>query len=74
MSNNAWRMRDVDLETFMSLDKGTRILVLRMLDDPTDADFTELRNHPNAQSLASWLLELPPYLRAAENDDVEVPR
>ncbi len=58
-------LRKVDRETFLSLDRATKLLVLRMLDQPTAADFDDLRNHPNAVALASWLLDLPPYRRAA---------
>jgi len=56
-----WKLKDADLNTFRALDKDTRSLVLRMLDDPTDSDFTALKAHPNAEVLASWLLELPAY-------------
>ena len=56
-----WPNRDVDLETFEALDQPTRNLILRMIDEPTDDDHAELRDHPNGRMLASWLLELPAY-------------
>ena len=57
-------MEEADLETFLSLDRPTRHLVLRLLgeDGPsTDADRAVLDAHPNGEMLASWLLMLPAY-------------
>ncbi len=47
------------LATFLSLDAGTRSLVLRLLNEPTDSDFDALKSHPDARSLAEWLTTLP---------------
>lgn len=54
-------MQGADLETFKGQDAPTRALILRLLDEPSDADFIELANHPNGAMLATWLLELPAY-------------
>ncbi|MBM0127580.1 hypothetical protein [Pimelobacter simplex] len=54
-------MQSIDLETFQSLDRPTRHLVLRLLDEPTETDWVALDKHPNGKMLASWLLELPAY-------------
>lgn len=61
-----WPNRNVDLETFNSLDDKTRDLVTRLLDEPTDRDFEELQRHPNSKMLATWLLELPAYEKSYE--------
>jgi hypothetical protein len=61
-------MRNVDLETFKALDAETRKLVLRMLDHPTEADHDALQRHPNCQMLSSWLLNLPAYENAPDDD------
>jgi hypothetical protein len=53
--------RLADIETFQSLDRPTRALVLRMLARPTRDDREELRRHPNGEMLAAWLLRLPAY-------------
>jgi hypothetical protein len=66
----AWpEMQDADLETFKSLDKPTRTLVLRLLDSPTDKDHDALDRHPNGAMLASWLLTLPAYANSSYDDD-----
>lgn len=62
-------MREADLETFKSLDKPTRALILRLLDVPTDEDHEALRRHPNGAMLANWLLELPAYSKVDYDDD-----
>lgn len=61
MSERDWELQGSDLETFKSLDGPTRKLILRLLDEPTDADFESLRSHPNRLMLATWLGELPAY-------------
>lgn len=61
-------MEEADLETFLSLDRPTRHLVLRLLGEdgpPTDADRVALDAHPNSGMLASWLLTLPAYTTKA---------
>lgn len=64
-------MRNVDLETFKSLDAPTRALVLRMLDHPTAEDHEALRAHPDKIMLSSWLLELPAYANIPDDVDEE---
>lgn len=66
-----WEMRDVDTETFQALDKPTRQLILRLLDSPTERDHAALAEHPQGKALASWLLALPPYADAPDEDDDE---
>lgn len=56
-----WPHKDADLETFLKLNQQTRALVLRLIDSPNKKDLEELHAHPSAQTLASWLLELPAY-------------
>jgi hypothetical protein len=53
--------RQADIETFQSLDQPTRALILRMLARPTNDDREELRQHPNGEMLAAWLLRMPAY-------------
>lgn len=66
----AWpEMRNVDLETFKSLDADTRSLVLRMLESPSEADHAALAAHPNCKMLASWLLALPAFATADDESD-----
>ncbi|MDL9944271.1 hypothetical protein QSJ19_01465 [Gordonia sp. ABSL11-1] len=69
MSATDWPTQDVDLETFQSLDAPTRSLILRMLDDPTDSDHQALTDHPNSKMLATWLLQLPPYQSAYDEEE-----
>lgn len=64
-----WEMRDVDLETFKSLDPETRRLILGLLDNPTDWHHDQLAAHPNGPALAEWLLRLPAYRDAPEDDE-----
>lgn len=63
MSGTEWSMREIDLETFQSLDQSTRSLVLRLLgnDDIDLDDYELLGDHPNGSTLSSWLLKLPAY-------------
>ena len=53
--------RQADIETFQSLDRPTRALILRMLARPTHDDREELRQHPYGEMLGTWLLRLPAY-------------
>ena len=53
--------RQADIETFQSLDRSTRALILRMLARPTQDDREELRQHPNGEMLGAWLMRLPAY-------------
>jgi hypothetical protein len=55
--------------TFRALEPETRDLVIRLLDGPTDRDFEELHQHPAGKSIANWLLTLPAYANAPEDDD-----
>jgi hypothetical protein len=59
------------LATFFTLEPETRALVLRLLDSPTPQDFEELSSHPAGKSLARWLLTLPAYVNAPDEDDPE---
>ncbi len=61
MTEHNWPLRDADAATFTALDKPTRQLILRLLDEPTTADHDALRAHPNGAMLAEWLLSLPAY-------------
>jgi len=67
MSN--WELKCDDLETFTAFDAPTRALILRLLDEPTDADFAALKERPNAVMLATWLGELPAYSSVGYGDD-----
>lgn len=64
-----WSTREEDQRTFLSLDQPTRALILRLLSDPSDADWEELGKHPNSRKLTEWLFSQPAYQRAAEGDD-----
>ncbi|WP_435594656.1 hypothetical protein [Tsukamurella tyrosinosolvens] len=63
-----WEHQDADLQTFLALEPTTRMLILRLLDAPTDRDFAALAAHPNGAMLASWLLEQPAYRDAYEKE------
>ena len=54
---------------FRDLDDETRALVLRLLDSPSEFDFGELAQHPAGVALAQWLLTLPAYVNAPDDDD-----
>jgi hypothetical protein len=66
---NEWPLRAEDVETFRSLDEPTRRLVLRLLESPSERDFAELRQHPGGAMVAEWLLVLPAYAKAYDEDD-----
>lgn len=57
--------------TFRSFDPETRALVVRLLDSPTEADFAELDSLPHGTALAQWLLTLPAYRDAPDEDEDE---
>jgi hypothetical protein len=59
--------RQADIETFQSLDRRTRALILRMLARPTHDDREELMQHPNGEMLGAWLLRLPAYAGGPQN-------
>lgn len=59
--------------TFLALEPDTRALVLRQLDSPTDEDLAEFEAHPACRSLADWLLTLPAYINAPEDDEDDWP-
>ncbi len=64
------------LAQFRDLDDETRALVLRLLDSPTDRDFLELGGHPARRAIAQWLLTLPAYMIATDDEedyDAETP-
>lgn len=69
MNAERWESQAVDLETFKALDKPTRQLILRLLDEPTDRDWEDLRQHPQGEALASWLLLLPAYAATPDIED-----
>lgn len=56
-----WPHKRADLETFLSFDRATRRLVLRLIAGIDEGAFEELDRHPQAKTLASWLLTLPAY-------------
>ncbi len=64
--------RDDDLALFRSLDGPTRRLILRhlgMYGPTTDDDHRALANHPQGRLLAEWLLSLPAYVNAPDDDE-----
>ncbi len=61
---STWELRDADLQTFQALDQPSRHLILRLLDEPSSADFADLAAQPNGAMLANWLLALPAYVGA----------
>ena len=69
MSKHGWELQGSDLETFKALDQPTRQLMLRLVDEPNDADFDALKRHPNAVMLATWLGELPAYRGGYDDDE-----
>lgn len=57
------------LATFLDLEPDARNLILRLLDRGSDADFVELEHHPAGAALAQWLLTLPAYVNAPDDDE-----
>ena len=57
------------LAQFLDLDKPTKALVLRLLDQPAEADWTEFGSLPNGKALARWLMTLPAYRNAPDYED-----
>jgi hypothetical protein len=57
-----------DLATFRALKPERRNLVLRLLHQPTEADFAALAALEGGKDLARWLLTLPAY-RDSGNDE-----
>ncbi len=56
------------LAEFMALDRPTRILVLKLLGGEPGAQ-DELDAHPDAKTLAQWLLTLPAYAPCEDDPD-----
>lgn len=55
--------------TFMSLEKPTRRLVLRLLEGNVPDDvFDELDAHPAGRSIAQFVLTLPAYVNVPDED------
>jgi hypothetical protein len=62
-------MPDGALARFLSLEPRTRQLITRLLDSPSEQDWAELKAHPDAVDLAGWLLTLPAYVNARDDDE-----
>jgi len=54
--------------TFQFLEAETRQRVLRQLNNPSERELQELRDHSNRNALAAWLLTLPAYFTAIDAD------
>lgn len=55
--------------TFLNLEPERRALVLRLLNDPSEADMDELDSLDDGGSLARWLLTLPAYQSTPQDED-----
>ncbi|PWD52041.1 hypothetical protein C8046_16710 [Serinibacter arcticus] len=56
-----WPTEKADLRTFNSQDDITRQIILGLLADPENADFSDLEARPNGQALAEWVSGLPAF-------------
>lgn len=67
-----WPLQADDLDTFLSLDAPTRRLILACLhpDEAVRCDaLGRLGDHPQGRILAEWLLRLPAYAEAPDDED-----